>query len=119
MGLPGGPFIRESPEMARHPILAGLTPRQAQAAEQTGPILVLAGAGTGKTKTLTAAVGHRIAGRGIPAARILAGTLTHKTASGKAGGIPATLGDEAAPRWDRTVHRPGARPLPIEPAVAP
>ena len=64
--------------MARHPILDGLTPQQAQAAEQSGPILVLAGAGTGKTKTLTAAVGHRIAVRGIPAARILAVTFTNK-----------------------------------------
>src|SRR4051794_41725820 len=102
MGLPGGPFIRESPEMARHPILAGLTPQQAQASEQTGPILVLAGAGTGKTKTLTAAVGDRIAGRGIPAARIPADTFTNKTSSEKAGGTPAAPGDEAAPRPDPT-----------------
>ncbi len=41
-----------------HPVLAGLTPQQAQAAIQSGPVLVLDGAGTGKTKTLTAAVGR-------------------------------------------------------------
>jgi superfamily I DNA/RNA helicase len=35
---------------------------------------VLAGAGTGKTTAITAAVGHRIAVRGIPAQRILAAT---------------------------------------------
>ena len=104
--------------MARHPILAGLTPRQAQAAEQTGPILVLAGAGTGKTKTLTAAVGHRIAVRGIPAARILAVTFTNKAASEMAGRIRTTLGDEAAPRWTGTFHGLGARQLRIEPEVA-
>lgn len=44
--------------MAPHDVLAGLTPAQAQAAVQSGPVLVLAGAETGKTKTLTAAVKH-------------------------------------------------------------
>jgi len=104
--------------MARHPILAGLTPQQAQAAEQSGPILVLAGAGTGKTKTLTAAVGHRIAVRGIPAARILAVTFTNKAAGEMAGRIRATLGGEGAPYWIGTFHGLGARQLRIEPEVA-
>ena len=104
--------------MARHPILAGLTPQQAQAAEQSGPILVLAGAGTGKTKTLTAAVGHRIAVRGVQAARILAVTFTNKAAGEMAGRIRATLGGEAAPHWIGTFHGLGARQLRIEPEVA-
>ena len=104
--------------MACHPILAGLTPQQAQAAEQSGPILVLAGAGTGKTKTLTAAVGHRIAVRGIQAARILAVTFTNKAAGEMAGRIRATLGDAAAPYWIGTFHGLGARQLRIEPEVA-
>jgi DNA helicase-2/ATP-dependent DNA helicase PcrA len=58
-------------------VLIGLTPQQCAAAIASGPVLVLAGAGTGKTKTLTAAVGHRIAARRIPAARILAVTFTN------------------------------------------
>ena len=109
---------QEPPDMACHPILAGLTPQQAQAAEQSGPILVLAGAGTGKTKTLTAAVGHRIAVRGIQAARILAVTFTNKAAGEMAGRIRATLGDAAAPYWIGTFHGLGARQLRIEPEVA-
>ncbi|MDU7525020.1 MAG: UvrD-helicase domain-containing protein, partial [Roseomonas mucosa] len=50
--------------------IAGLTRTQAEAASLTGAVLVLAGAGTGKTSTLTAGVALRIAERGIPAARI-------------------------------------------------
>ena len=48
-------------------ILDDLTPAQREAAIQSGPVLVIAGAGTGKTKTLTAAVAHRIADCGMPA----------------------------------------------------
>jgi hypothetical protein len=44
-------------------VLAGLTHEQATAASLTGPVLVLAGAGTGKTKTLSAGIAHRIARR--------------------------------------------------------
>jgi DNA helicase-2/ATP-dependent DNA helicase PcrA len=44
------------PEIPQSAILAGLTPAQAEAAVHDGAILVLAGAGTGKTRTLTSAV---------------------------------------------------------------
>ena len=104
--------------MAPHPVLAGLTPQQAQAAAQSGPVLVLAGAGTGKTKALTAAAAHRIAVRGVAASRILAVTFTNKASTEMAGRIRAALGDGAAPRWIGTFHGLAARQLRIEPEVA-
>ena len=80
-------------------VLSGLTVDQATAAALTGPALVLAGAGTGKTKTLTAGVAHRIARRGIAPARILAVTFTNKAAGEMTARIRTALGESAAPHW--------------------
>ena len=99
-------------------ILAGLTPPQVEAATKSGPVLVLAGAGTGKTKTLTAAVAHRNASRGIPPARVLAVTFTNKAAGEMTARIRSTLGETAAPYWAGTFHGLAARQLRIEPEVA-
>ncbi len=99
-------------------LLDDLTAPQRAAATQGGAVLVLAGAGTGKTKTLTQAVAHRIEARGIPAGRVLAVTFTNKAAAEMSGRIRQALGDEAAPRWIGTFHGLGARQLRIEPEVA-
>ena len=92
-------------------VLDGLTDNQAQAATLTGPVLVLAGAGTGKTKSLTGGVVHRIAVRGIPAHRILAVTFTNKAAGEMRARIQAALGEDGAPTWLGTFHGLGARQL--------
>jgi superfamily I DNA/RNA helicase len=70
-------------------VLIGLTPQQCAAAIASG---VLAGAGTGKTKTLTTAVGYRITARRIPATRILAVTFTNKAAAEMTARIRTVLG---------------------------
>jgi superfamily I DNA/RNA helicase len=75
-------------------ILDGLTQPQARAAALCGPVLVLAGGGTGKTRTLTAAVAHRIAHDRIPSGRILAVTFTNKAAAEMLDRIRAAVGDE-------------------------
>lgn len=98
-------------------ILDGLTPEQAQAAARRGPVLVLAGAGTGKTRTLTAAAAHRIAHDGLPSWRVAAVTFTNKAAAEMAGRIRAVLGGEA-PRWLGTFHALAARQLRAEPEIA-
>jgi DNA helicase-2/ATP-dependent DNA helicase PcrA len=88
-------------------VLIGLTPQQCAAANASGPGLVLAGAGTGKTKALTAVVGHRIAACRIPAA------AAETTAR-----IRTVLGGHTAPNWVGTFHGLGARQLRIQPEVA-
>jgi DNA helicase II / ATP-dependent DNA helicase PcrA len=61
--------------------------------------LVLAGAGTDKTKTPTAAVVHRIAAGGVAAGRVLAVTFTNKATTEMSSQIPAALDGGPAPSW--------------------
>ncbi len=99
-------------------IAAGLTQKQVEAAAHQGAILVLAGAGTGKTSTLTAAVVHRITNDRIPASRILAVTFTNKAANEMATRIRDALGGQAAPNWLGTYHGLAARQMREAPEVA-
>ena len=81
----------------RRTILAGLTPRQAEAASLSGPVLVLAGAGTGKTRTVTTGIARRIGARGINPDRILAVPFTNKAAKEMADRIWTILAGQRAP----------------------
>ena len=99
-------------------LAARLTPAQREAAMHPGSTLVLAGAGTGKTSTLTASVVFKIECEQIPASRILVSTFTNKAAAEMSERIRAALGEYAAPNWLGTFHGLGARQLRIAPELA-
>jgi len=100
------------------PVPADLTEQQKAAALALGHILVLAGAGTGKTKTLTAGVAARIELYGMMPGQILCVTFTNKAASEMRSRISDVLGPHSIPSWLGTFHALCARQLRAEPEVA-
>jgi DNA helicase-2/ATP-dependent DNA helicase PcrA len=93
-------------------LTAGLNPPQAEAVLYgDGPILVLAGAGSGKTRVLTHRVAHLVANRGVSADRILAVTFTNKASEEMRHRLHALLGDDAHTLWISTFHSAGLKIL--------
>jgi DNA helicase II / ATP-dependent DNA helicase PcrA len=92
--------------------MQGLNPEQRVAVEHfEGPILALAGAGSGKTRVLTARIAHLIHEYGVDPAAILAVTFTNKAAGEMRARIRRLLGREPAGMWVGTFHSIGARLL--------
>lgn len=80
----------------RDGVLAGLDPDQARAAEATeGPLMVIAGPGSGKTRMLTRRIAHLVRERGVPAGSCLAVTFTRKATEELRARLAGLLGDEA------------------------
>ena len=90
-------------------VLEGLNPAQAEAVETVkGPLLILAGAGSGKTKTLTHRIAHLIANEGLWPSQILAVTFTNKAAKEMRHRLGVLVGQNGAQRdfmpWMGTFH---------------
>ena len=86
-------------------ILSNLNDPQLEGVKHNrGPILILAGAGSGKTRVLTRRVAHLIEAFNVPASRILAVTFTNKATDEMRERLKSILGDKANDLWVATFH---------------
>ena len=93
-------------------LLDGLDPEQRAAATADGPLLIIAGPGSGKTRTLTYRIAHQITDRGLAAGNFLAITFTRRAAQEVQDRLAGLCPGQA-----RGDHVP--RPGPADPARAP
>jgi DNA helicase II / ATP-dependent DNA helicase PcrA len=92
--------------------LADLNPAQREAVLTTeGPLLVIAGAGSGKTRVLTHRVAHLLAAHGVKPNEILAITFTNKAAAEMKERVERNLGPIARAIWIMTFHSACGRML--------
>ena len=91
--------------------------QQAAVRHPNGPLLVLAGAGSGKTRVLTARIAYLIQERGVAPQRIFAVTFTNKAAGEMRSRVAALLGADPKGLWIGTFHSLSARLLRREAAL--
>src|SRR5438309_1842367 len=100
------------------PMTLALNPQQAAAVRHPGgPLLVLAGAGSGKTRVLTARIAYLIQEQGVAPQRIFAVTFTNKAAGEMRSRVATLLGADPKGLWIGTFHSLSARLLRREAAA--
>ncbi|MQX35838.1 ATP-dependent helicase [Roseospira navarrensis] len=112
----GAPGDEATPEP---PWLAGLNPEQRRAVETLdGPVLVLSGAGTGKTRVLTTRIAHILHQRRAQPWRVLAVTFTNRAAREMRERLAGMIGPVAESVWLGTFHALSLRILRRHAALA-
>jgi DNA helicase II / ATP-dependent DNA helicase PcrA len=103
---------QQTPACTTGSLLDGLDPEQRAAAENTeGPLLIIAGPGTGKTRTLTHRIAHLVTAHGVAPQHCLAITFTRRAAEEMAQRLAALTPEHAPKLTIATFHSLGVRIL--------